>query len=249
MVHELAYHDKASFITLTYDDDHLPEGGTLCKRHVQLYLKLLRKEMYPRKLRYYIAGEYGELRKRPHYHGIFFGLGLEEEDQLLTITFWPHADWSNDHIRRHAFGIVNDDTIRYTAQYIDQKLYGDEAMEVYDATGRERPFNLQSKGIGRQWCDEHVELISTGRITFRGRPSTIPRYYVKRLDLDMSAIGEQADVDEIERLTGLSYSDDEYYRVAKPSEYKVLDEQRHAQRVQRHKNAKGRGALKRRDCD
>lgn len=81
-----AYKGKAVFITLTYNNEHLPPsyadddsilGATLYKRDLQLFLKRLRK-MYPEKvLRFYASGEYGSLG-RPHYHLILFGLGLED---------------------------------------------------------------------------------------------------------------------------------------------------------------------------
>ena len=32
MLYEMDYHCKSTFATLTYDDEHLPVGGSLCKR-------------------------------------------------------------------------------------------------------------------------------------------------------------------------------------------------------------------------
>lgn len=66
---EMKYHSKACFVTLTYDDTHLPK--TLVKSHVQDFLKKLRNrgEVF----RYIGAGEYGETSHRPHYHLILFG--------------------------------------------------------------------------------------------------------------------------------------------------------------------------------
>ena len=65
---------KALFLTLTYDDDHLPKvtctdrqcRGNLSVRDTQLFIKRLRKFFYPRKLRYFLCGEYGGLTFRPH---------------------------------------------------------------------------------------------------------------------------------------------------------------------------------------
>jgi len=45
-VHESSLYDDNCFITLTYDDEFLPAGGTLVKRHFQLFIKRLRKR-YP----------------------------------------------------------------------------------------------------------------------------------------------------------------------------------------------------------
>lgn len=95
--------ESAYFITLTYDNQHVPISpkgfATLdstkyilkeCKRgthkgrnrkvqyssHMQLFLKQIRKQHTSRIL-YYYAGEYGTKSKRPHYHAIIYNLNLE----------------------------------------------------------------------------------------------------------------------------------------------------------------------------
>lgn len=73
---------RAVFITLTYNDSHLPtsECGfpTLCKRDVQLWMKRLRKLFSGTQIRYFLAGEYGDQTHRPHYHAILFGLSIDD---------------------------------------------------------------------------------------------------------------------------------------------------------------------------
>lgn len=75
------------FITLTYDDNHVPNGccvacknafkktiihkDSLCKADTRNYLKRLRKRL-KKPYRYYIVGEYGEKTYRPHYHLLLF---------------------------------------------------------------------------------------------------------------------------------------------------------------------------------
>lgn len=66
-------HEKSCFVTLTYDEDHLPAGGTLVPREVQLFVKRLRKELPSGSLRYFLVGEYGDKDMRPHYHLALFG--------------------------------------------------------------------------------------------------------------------------------------------------------------------------------
>ena len=63
---------SASFLTMTYDDEHLPDGGSLELRDVQLYWKSLRKAGFS--FRYFVCGEYGDLSERPHYHAALFGV-------------------------------------------------------------------------------------------------------------------------------------------------------------------------------
>lgn len=65
-------HRDSCFVTLTYDDGHVP--SELVKSHYQGFLKRLRKAVAPRKIRFFLAGEYGELSGRPHFHLAIFGL-------------------------------------------------------------------------------------------------------------------------------------------------------------------------------
>lgn len=52
---------------------------------VQRFLKRLRKAIYPRKVRYFLVGEYGEEKQRPHYHLALFGYGA-----CATGGTWSH---------------------------------------------------------------------------------------------------------------------------------------------------------------
>lgn len=65
-------HKFSSFVTLTYDEQFLPKGGSLSIRDVQKWLKRLRKAVHPEKIRHYYVGEYGD-GLRPHYHIALFG--------------------------------------------------------------------------------------------------------------------------------------------------------------------------------
>lgn len=72
---------KALFVTLTYDQKHCPEK--LDKRHLQLFLKRLRKHYPAGQIRYYAVGEYGSKMGRPHYHLILFGA-----QELFVRKYW-----------------------------------------------------------------------------------------------------------------------------------------------------------------
>lgn len=87
MIIELDHSKKAVFLTLTYNDDHIPlildreTGelvGTLCKRDLTNFFKRLRKQFPDKEIRYYATGEYGEHTKRPHVHIILFGFSLDD---------------------------------------------------------------------------------------------------------------------------------------------------------------------------
>lgn len=103
---EASMNESNYFLTLTYDDKHLPkkkkinydEGDdyvydiytgevlyespyhSLDKRDLQLFMKRLREHFPEQRIRFYACGEYGGQTKRPHYHLILFGLKLDDRD-------------------------------------------------------------------------------------------------------------------------------------------------------------------------
>lgn len=90
---EMEYHEQSWFVTLTYDDEHVPRrfygapdtgcalpSLSLYRRDIQLFLKRLRKSIEPQTVRFFGCGEYGPATMRPHYHLILFGLNLDKED-------------------------------------------------------------------------------------------------------------------------------------------------------------------------
>ena len=72
LVLESLDHVESVFITLTYSDDNLPEDGSVCPRDTQLFMKRLRKRIDPRRVRFFLVGEYGDETQRPHYHAALF---------------------------------------------------------------------------------------------------------------------------------------------------------------------------------
>lgn len=156
---ELKDNPKALFLTLTYNNDnlHYTDSGlpTLCKRDTQLFWKRLRKFFKGKRIRYYIAGEYGSKTLRPHYHAIVYGLSLEDfPDRVLRSCnelkdpFYSSVTlekiWSKGFC---LFSNVSQKTCSYVARYTLKKHYGDDKKILGD---REGEFNLSSRrpGIG-----------------------------------------------------------------------------------------------------
>lgn len=98
---ESLYHDHNYFITLTYDDYHLPKGNfldfdgsikntSLSRRDVQLWLKRFRKlekkEYGLDGLKVFYCGEYGDLGDRPHYHVLLFGAHEFDDLELFKAS-------------------------------------------------------------------------------------------------------------------------------------------------------------------
>lgn len=147
---ESLVHDQNAFVTLTYGPEHSPADGSLDPGHTQKWLKRLRKAVQPRKIRYYLAGEYGDLNGRPHYHAILFGLG--PADSNIVQSTWGMG---------HTLTVeCNQFTIQYTCGYIVKKLTraGDPRLE-----GRYPEFARQSNrpGIGAPAVPVLAEAIAT----------------------------------------------------------------------------------------
>ena len=179
LIHERPFWKAAFFVTLTYSDEHLPSGNTLVKEHLQDYIKRYRRSIEPGRCKHFSAGEYGETSGRAHYHAII----LTDDPQVQFIErAWPFG--------LTYVGTVTPESTRYVANYV-QKKYSDELNEkIYG--GRQPPFQLQSQGIGLRYAEENLLLLSTqGRVSVGGTRQTVPRYYAKKLGLDMAEITKE----------------------------------------------------------
>lgn len=251
MLHELEDHKESCFVTLTYSENNVPENKSLKKEDLQKFMKRLRKSLEPtgRKIRYFACGEYGDKTERPHYHLIIFGLGLKNEDRSYIMDAWPYCDWSNRHIRNKSFGLVEPDSVRYVAQYIDKKFTGDKANVEYTKKGREPCFRCLSLGIGKNWCDKNRDqIIQSKKITFKGIPMQLPRYYINRLGIPTDSLREKSietDLHLVEHYTGISdITRDEFYKYASVDEVIELEDAIRNAKKQNEKNLIAKSNLK-----
>lgn len=187
-VHEASLWPKNAFLTLTYDDVHLPSDLSLHKEHLQDFWKRLRKSLDGVKIRYFAAGEYGSLLSRPHYHACVFnywpydaklwrirhGTRLYVSPSLAKI--WPFG--------YHVVGEVTFESAAYVARYCLKKITGDQAEEHYH--GLEPEFVVMSRrpGIAKEWIEKYRGDVYPNdfvviRDNIKCRP---PRYYDKIYD-------------------------------------------------------------------
>lgn len=184
--HEMtAFNGKASFITLTYDPEHVPANYSISKDELQRFFKRLRKYIGKSfKIKYYACGEYGEQYGRPHYHAIILGLGASEARPYIE-NAWKLGQIHID--------LVNPQTTQYVTGYIQKKLTGTLGKKYYEETGREAPFRLSSLGMGLNFAKQEARNFKENMsITYQGRPTPIPRYYRKKLELDPEHFKEKA---------------------------------------------------------
>jgi len=200
LVHEKKFHEKTSFITLTYSDEKLPQNGSLDVAHFQLFMKKLRKSE-PNLIRFFHAGEYGEKFGRPHYHAIIFGQDFKQGLDKSSITKNPRGDLTWTHPRLDALwgngiariGEVTFESCAYVARYVTKKVNGklakDHYQRVCEATGE--IFSLKPEyctmsrrpGIGKQhFVEYHTDIYPSDECISRGFPSKPPRFYDKQLE-------------------------------------------------------------------
>lgn len=140
MMHEASLHQNNCFITLTYNQDHLPRDTSLDHSHFQLFMKRLRKYIAPQKIKYYMCGEYGDKNGRPHYHAILFGYNfddwiyLHDSEKGNPIYTSPTLEriWQKGFVQ---VGEVTYDSCAYVARYVMKKINGKQKDEIDEDTG------------------------------------------------------------------------------------------------------------------
>lgn len=197
IAHEAALHRDNSFVTLTFDDAHLPASGVQV-RHVQLFMKRLRKAREPQKIRFFACGEYGEMFSRPHYHVILFGYRPDDmypwrrTKSGFVCSRSPELErvWPYGHVE---VGSVTVQSAAYVARYVVKKISGDAAEQHYRKvcalTGeirRQTPeFIVMSTrpGIGAAWWETYgPEALPSDFVVIDGARRPVPRYYKRKFD-------------------------------------------------------------------
>jgi hypothetical protein len=199
---EAQMHPENCWITLTYDRAHLPVDYSVHPRVMQLFFKKLRKSIAPKKIRFYLGAEYGDLNLRPHYHIIIFNhdfndkIFYEKTPQGHELFTSKSLDllWGNG---LATIGAVTFQTAGYTARYSTKKITGPKASDHYlrehpdhHFICRVRPeFSLMSRGgrgggggIGSPYLAKYkTEIYQSDEVMSNGRPARPPRFYDQQL--------------------------------------------------------------------
>lgn len=192
LMHENKFHKHSVFLTLTYDNDHLPKDGSVHKEDVQNFMKRLRN--YRSGVRFFACGEYGEKYSRPHYHLIIFGLDVKDPlfkgkvyDNKSKGYYLKSNLWKNGNMY---IGDVTYSSCRYVASYVNKKQFGKKGQDFYVTKGIEPEFTLMSRkpGIGAEFVNftkkcssitKPLYLMDDGRLypgIMRTRSLILPSY-------------------------------------------------------------------------
>lgn len=206
---------RSIFLTLTYDDAHLPTRvitdprsgevvatSELCKRDLQLFFKRLRNHLGAG-IRFFACGEYGGLTSRPHYHAIIWNLppdfALDREDGYFHSSVISNC-WK---LGLHDVRDVEYGSIAYVARYCLKKFNDkftkrEREQLMNDFPGwlpRQSEFVVMSRrpGIARTWYLAHPD--SVDGLSFRSNKRVERLCSVAYFDrlYDISTKGELSD--------------------------------------------------------
>lgn len=186
---EMQFSKNALFVTLTYNNEHLPDKVN--KEDVQLFFKRLRKRCEPlkkgkmknkkyRPLRYFLTSEYGPLHDRPHYHAIIMDINPLNNDNPTFMDLYNIIDdsWQNGfvYVENAHIGKVH---------YVVDYMVKDAHLDLSDDK-KETLFNLKSNGIGKKFIENEHNRHSLGSrndfvIPCDSGKRRMPRYYKEKL--------------------------------------------------------------------
>lgn len=215
-MHEASLYSSSCYVTLTFSPKFLPDDNGLHYSIFQSFMKSFRERFtgcdlvshpyfgqidkrwnkpYPefyKPLRFYMCGEYGEKRGRPHFHALFFNFDFPDKKYWYTSRdgfkvyrsaelekLWPYG--------HSEIGSVTFQSAAYVARYIMKKAKGrDKEYDYVDPeTGcfRNPEFTKMSlkPGIGEGWLRKYYsDVYPHDFIVHNGARLRPPRYYDKK---------------------------------------------------------------------
>lgn len=192
------------FITLTYNNENLPEGNTFDFSHPVKFMKRLRR-YYGNGIKSYGCAEYGEKGGRPHYHLLVFGLRPSD------MYFWRNSGnprmqcklyrspsieklWGKGKGKNFVqfgnveIGEVTFQSAAYVARYVLKK--NKEKTELEKELGRFHEKSIcvsRREGIGLGWIKKYYSDVYTQDLVyFKNRKGSVqkmkpPRYYDRKV--------------------------------------------------------------------
>lgn len=225
IIHESSLHEfdeGNSFVTLTYDDEHVPADWSLNKNHFRNFVRRLRRGHDGQRIRYFHCGEYGDICRhgvlakncsfcsvgRPHYHACLFNCSFRDlvpvgkrndvvyytSDKLQS--FWPHGFVQ--------VGELNFESAAYVSRYCLKKVNGAMAQDHYMqideygvASWVEPEYVTMSRrpGIAKEWFDRFKDDCFPADevpVVGKGVIKKVPRYYEELMKSEDEGVVEEA---------------------------------------------------------
>lgn len=224
--HEASLYDSNCFITLTYNRENLPPGGSLVKDHFRAFMKRFRERVRYESgrtgIRAMYCGEYGDKFGRPHFHACLFNYDFEDkkfwkksrpgrfsrapEMDLYRSPFleemWPEGYSS--------VGSMTFESAAYVARYIMKKQKGPDAAHVYAKAGKAPEFLEvpRGPGLGAGWIEKYYgDVFPSDEVILGGKRFKPPVYYMDWFEKKFPA--EAAEVMRNRRIQGYVFRESE----------------------------------------
>jgi hypothetical protein len=189
ITHEAATWENNVFVTLTYNDEHLPADNSLDYEHFRDFMKRLRY-YFKQPIRYFHCGEYGETTNRPHYHAILFNINFDDQKKDLdsNVTTSPLLEkiWGKGFV---SIAPVTFETASYVASYTTKKATANKKtvnidLETGESYEIKAPYATMSRrpGIGATWWEKYNQDLEKDYITNKGTKIKPPRFYDNLLE-------------------------------------------------------------------
>lgn len=190
---ESQMHERNCFVTLTFDDEHLPANRSLdYVGHFQPFMKRLRKA-YGSGIRFFMCGEYGAKLGRPHYHSLLFGHDFD--DKVFEVERNGNRLYTSASLQRlwpfgfSSIGEVSYESAAYVARYVLKKAsVGKDEHYVDRRTGEvlvpEMTRMSLRPGIAAGWFEKFglSDVFPRDEMVVGGRVNKPPRYFDKLLE-------------------------------------------------------------------
>lgn len=206
-VHEAHMHRlegrESCFVTLTFDDAHLPSDLSVSVQFMQRFHYRLRSIIGP--FRFLLCAEYGDRFKRPHAHAIYFGHDFREDRKAFKRVALDNVLYTSPTLDRAwpygkaTIGDFTRETGGYVARYSTKKVGGDRAAAHYrrerinPETGEVESWQVtpefllssRNPGLGSTWFDRYKsDVFPADFLIVDGQRVPVPRYYLLKLEAE-----------------------------------------------------------------
>lgn len=247
----------ACFVTLTYDDEHLPRQDRKVYdwmidqevtfknvavhrvRDCQLFLKRLRKDNPDVKIRYFLVSEFGPRTLRPHYHAIVFNL-----PRCRCTKAYISSKWQNGFVE---VSKVTEGRIAYVTKY----CFGSTTLPYW----LPKNFTKMSlkPAIGYKWYENYKKQLESvdedeAHYFANGYSLPAPSYYVRKFKKEFEGSMLEDELNEYKQSKMEDFLDSLYYQhlndleeiVARQKEYEETGRWRETSKESKERTFKER---------
>jgi len=210
--HEISCHPQNCFLTLTYDNDNLPQlspqlpeqkNREIFQYQFQNFLKKLRRRNND-PIRYMVAHEYGSTNYRPHHHCLLFGYNPPNQklDRYSPSGEPLFRSPDLEKLWTHGFssiGTANEKTAYYIANYAlkgsKHNFPDTNTGEIITVSDFMKTSNRPA--IGKTFFEKNIQALINSDLP-------LPRYYIKQLEKNHPLKFEQYQNNQLSKIKNRS---------------------------------------------